>query len=159
VLPKLEVQAGMRFYEATSLIAAPPEQAWAVLVDIAAWPHWDSGVTAVDGRLAVGEELSIKVKANPGRTFPVKVMTLSGPDRMVFRGGMPLGLFTGERTYTLSPEGTGTRFAMREQYTGLLASLIFKSIPDLGPPFQQFADGLKQQVEGAPALRAPQSPL
>ncbi len=66
---------------------------------------------------------------------------------MVFRGGMPLGLFTGERTYTVRREGNRTRFAMREQYTGPLAPLIFKTIPDLGPSFQQFADGLKTQTE------------
>lgn len=60
---------------------------------------------------------------------------------------MPLGLFTGERTYTLTSEGTGTRFRMREEYTGPLAGMIFKSIPDLGPAFQQFADGLKQKTE------------
>jgi hypothetical protein len=60
---------------------------------------------------------------------------------------MPLGLFTGERTYTLQSEGQSTRFTMREQYSGPLASLIVRSIPDLGPSFQQFADGLKKQAE------------
>lgn len=137
----------MRSYEATSLIEAAPEQVWAVLADFAAWPSWDSGVTKVDGRLALGEKLSITVEANPGRAFPVKVVTLSEPDRMVFRGGMPLGLFTGERTYTLQRQGPATCFTMREQYTGPVAGMIFKSIPDLGPSFQQFADGLKRQTE------------
>ena len=66
---------------------------------------------------------------------------------MVFRGGMPLGLFAGARTYTLAPEGTATRFLMREEYTGPLAGMIFRSIPDLGPSFRQFADGLEQRVE------------
>ena len=137
----------MRSYQATAIIEAPPEEIWPVLTDIAAWPEWDSGVTNVHGRLAVGEKLKIRVEANPGRAFPVRVVTLSEPDRIVFRGGMPLGLFTGERTYTLQPEGASTRFPMREQYTGPLARMIFKSIPDLGPSFQQFANGLKQQTE------------
>ena len=137
----------MRSYEATTGIDAVPAQVWAVLSDIARWPSWDSGVTKVDGRLALDEKLSITVAANPGRAFPVKVVTLDEPDRIVFRGGMPLGLFTGERTYTLELAGTATRFTMRERYTGPLAGMIFKSIPDLGPSFQQFADGLKQQAE------------
>lgn len=137
----------MRSYEATALIQTPAEHVWRVLTDTAAWPDWDSGVTKVDGRLALGEKLSISVKTNPGRVFPVKVVTLAGPERIVFRGGMPLGLFTGERTYTLESEGAATRFTMREQYTGPLAGMIFKSIPDLGPSFQQFADGLKRQAE------------
>lgn len=38
---------------------------------------------------------------------------------MAWLGGMPLGLFKGVRTYTLTPEGEGrTRFVMREECTG-----------------------------------------
>lgn len=137
----------MRSYEASALIAATPERIWPVLTDAAAWPSWDSGVTKVDGRVALGEKLTIAVAANPGRAFPVKVVTLTPEARMVFRGGMPLGLFTGERTYTLAPQDGATLFTMREEYTGPLAGMIFKSIPDLGPSFRQFADGLKHRVE------------
>jgi hypothetical protein len=117
-----------------------------VLIDAAGWPDWNSGVTKVDGRPVLGQKLSITVAANPGRAFPVRVVELTAPERMVFRGGMPLGLFTGQRTYTLVPQGSQTRFTMREEYTGPLAGLIFKSIPDLGPSFRQFAEGLKQHV-------------
>jgi hypothetical protein len=137
----------VRAYEATTVIEATSAQIWPVLVDAGTWPEWDSGVSKVEGNVALGQKISITVEANPGRAFPVKVVELQAPDRMVFRGGMPLGLFTGQRTYTLVPEGTGTRFTMREEYTGPMAGLIFKSIPDLGPSFQQFADGLKQRVE------------
>ena len=37
---------------------------------------------------------------------------------------MPLGLFRGRRTFTLTPIDDAIRFEMREEYTGLLASLI-----------------------------------
>jgi hypothetical protein len=36
---------------------------------------------------------------------------------------------------------------MREEYTGPMLGAIWKSIPDLAPSFQQFADGLKKRVE------------
>ena len=137
----------MRSYEATSAIQATPERVWSILTDAGAWPAWDSGVTKVDGRLALGENLTVAVEANPGRPFPVKVVELSAPERMVFLGGMPAGLFTGRRTYSLVPEGDGTRFTMREEYTGPLAGMMFKSIPDLGPSFRRFAEGLKQRAE------------
>ncbi len=137
----------MRAYEATSLIHASPERVWEVLSDVASWPRWESGVTKVDGVLGLGEKLSISVEANPGRAFPVKVVTLREPQQIVVRGGMPLGLFTGVRTYTLDADGAGTRFTMREEYAGPLAGVIVRSIPDLGPSFQQFADGLKRQAE------------
>ena len=67
---------------------------------------------------------------------------------LVWSGGMPLGLFKGVRTYTLAPEGNGTtKFRMREEYTGPLLPMIWRSIPDLGPSFTQFANGLKQRAE------------
>jgi uncharacterized protein YndB with AHSA1/START domain len=137
----------MPSYEASSLIQATPERVWSILTDAAAWPNWDSGVTKVDGRVALGEKLTVAVEANPGRSFPVKVVQLSTPERMVFLGGMPVKLFTGRRTYSLVPEGNGTRFTMREEYTGPLAGMMIKSIPDLGPSFRRFAEGLKQRVE------------
>jgi len=69
---------------------------------------------------------------------------------MVWRGGMPFGLFTGTRTYTLSRQPDGrVRFGMREEYTGPLAGLIGRSIPDLAPSFARFAAGLKDRVETA----------
>jgi uncharacterized protein YndB with AHSA1/START domain len=143
----------MRAYEANSFIEAPPERVWLVLTDAAAWPDWDSGVTRVEGRIALGEKVSVTVAANPGRSFPVKVAQLDSPERMVFLGGMPAGLFTGRRTYTLAAEGTGTRFTMREEYTGPLAGMFFRSIPDLGPSFRRFADGLKHRAETPEGVR------
>lgn len=38
---------------------------------------------------------------------------------------------------------------MREEYTGPLVSLIWRSMPDLQPSFDQFAHGLKQHVESS----------
>jgi hypothetical protein len=78
------------------------------------------------------------------------VAEVDPPRRLVFTGGMPLGLFKGERTYVLEPGGAGTRFRMREQFTGPLAPLIGRSIPDLKPSFDQFAAGLKARTEGSP---------
>ena len=50
----------MRYYEARSTIAANAEAVWAVLIDGASWPKWDSGVDAVEGRIAMGETLKIR---------------------------------------------------------------------------------------------------
>ena len=140
-----------RSYEARSLIEATPAQVWATLTDVAAWPDWDSGVNTVEGELALGAKLTISVEANVGRSFAVTVKELSAPSRMVFRGGMPLNLFVGQRTYSLEPEDNGTRFTMREEYTGPLAGMITKRIPDLSPSFQQFADGLKEHISRRPS--------
>ena len=72
---------------------------------------------------------------------------MESPSRMVWADGMPLGLFKGERTFRLEPVGEGTRFSMVKADSGLLANMIFKSIPDLSDSFNQFADGLKARAE------------
>ena len=52
--------------------------------------------------------------------------------------------------FTLSPQANGTtKFNMREEYTGPLLPMMWRSMPDLGPSFTQFANGLKQQAETA----------
>ncbi len=138
----------MRAYEATATIEASADTIWTVLTDGPGFTQWDSGIVRVDGQIAPDEKITVVSKVNPGRTFPVKVTEFAPGKKMVWSGGMPLGLFKGVRTFDLAPEAGGTtRFSMREEYSGLLAGLIFRSIPDLGPSFEQFATGLKTRAE------------
>lgn len=138
----------MRHYEATSVISASPDTVWDVLCDGRHWPEWDSGVDAVEGTIAPGKKITIRSQAAPGRAFPVTVTAFEPPHRLRFTGGMPLGLFRGVRTYEVSPGADGgTAFRVREEYTGPLLGLIWRSMPDLGPSFTQFAAGIKQRVE------------
>jgi hypothetical protein len=144
----MEARMAARTYEATSVIDAPRSAIWDVLVDGPAWTEWDSAVVRVDGAIAPGAKVTVYPEVNPKRGFPVKVVEFAPGERMVWRGGMPLGLFTGTRTYTLTQQPDGkVRFVMREDYTGPLAGLIARSIPDLSSSFTRFAGGLKQRVE------------
>ena len=138
----------MKSYEASSAIAASPDTIWRILTDASGYAEWDSGVTRVDGRIAPDERIKVVSEANPGRAFAVKVTEFVAGRRMVWSGGMPLGLFRGVRTFTLSPDSNGaTRFSMREEYTGPMLPLIWRSMPDLAPSFTQFANGLKERAE------------
>jgi hypothetical protein len=138
----------MKAYDATTTIKASPETIWAILTDAPGFQAWDSGIERVEGRIVPGEKIKVISKVNPGRAFPVKVTEFTPGQRMTWSGGMPLGLFKGVRTFTLSPAEDGaTRFTMREEYSGPLLPMIWRSMPDLGPSFRQFADGLKQRAE------------
>jgi hypothetical protein len=139
----------MRSYESTSLIDARPDAIWAILTDARSYADWDSGVVRVEGDIAAHEKIKVVSEANPKRAFPVTVTELVAPERMTWSGGMPLGLFKGVRTFTLSPEDGVTRFRMREEYTGPMLPLIWRSMPDLQPSFEQFAAGLKARAERA----------
>jgi hypothetical protein len=125
----------VKAFETRIDIRAPAERIWSLL-------------TKVDGRIAVGETVKVHVKLAPGRAFPVKVAEMTPHERMVWRGGMPIpGLFKGERVYTLTKKGAEVEFHMREAFTGLLAPLIGKSIPDMQPAFDEFASALKKAAE------------
>jgi hypothetical protein len=137
----------MMSFEANADISASPDRIWTILVDGAKYPEWDSGVLSVDGRVAPGETIKVVSAANPGRTFPVKVTTFEPNTAMTWSGGLPLGLFKGVRTFTLTSAGDTTRFHMREAYSGPLSAMMSRSIPDLGPSFAQFAAGLKRRAE------------
>lgn len=138
----------MKFYETSATIQAEPDAIWLILIDAPGYTSWDSGIERVGGRIAHGEKLQVHSKASLGRTFPVKVVEFSPGAKMVWSGGMPLGLFKGVRTFTLAPQGDrSTRFTMREEYTGPLVPLIWRSMPDLQPSFEQFASGLKNKAE------------
>lgn len=140
----------MKAFDATSKIQANPEKIWSVLTDGAHYPEWDSGVLRVEGKIAPGEKIKVVSEVNPDRTFPVKVSEFLPGQRMVWSGGMPLGLFKGVRTFTLTTASDGgTEFHMREEYSGPLASMFTRSIPDLSPSFVRFATGLKRRAESA----------
>ena len=138
----------MKHFETSTTIDASPDRVWGVLADTASWPDWDSGVVRVEGELRQGERIKVVSELNPKRAYPVKVGELQPGRGMTWIGGMPLGLFRGMRRYTLTPEGEGrTRFEMREEFSGPLLPLIWRSMPDMNDSFRQFASGLKERVE------------
>jgi hypothetical protein len=137
----------MKAFETEIDIDAAPTIIWGLLTDAPGYTSWNTTVERVEGRIEPGETIKVYVKINPGKAFPVEVTEFVAPERMVWSGGMPLGLFTGQRTYSLTPADGSTHFAMREIYSGLLAPLITRSIPDLQPAFDEFAASLKQRAE------------
>jgi hypothetical protein len=128
-------------------IAAPPAAVWAVLVDTPNWPRFDPFCDRIEGVAALGQTIKAFTKLAPGRAFPVKVLTFDAPKTMVWSGGMPFGLFTGVRTYTITPRGSGAHFRMTEEFSGPMLALIGKSLPDMTEPFDAFCKGLKAEAE------------
>lgn len=136
-------------FSAHRTIDAPPDEVWRLLTDAAGYRAWNPAVVSVDGTIARGEKIKLVSVVNPKRTFTLTVAEFDAPHRMVWSDGMPLGLFRGVRTYTLTPAGEGrTEFVMEEVFSGPLAPLITKAIPDMTDSFDQFAGGLKAAAEG-----------
>jgi hypothetical protein len=141
----------MRTYSATTTIQASPETIWTILTDAPGYLTWEPNVTRIEGTIAAGEKVTIYSRLNPTRAFPLRVTEFVPSQRMTWTGGMPLGLFTGVRTFTLRPHGIGsTDFTLRETFSGPLLGLLGRSIPDLTPSFETFVAALKARAERAP---------
>lgn len=138
---------GLR-YHVERPINAPVQRVWDLMTDGPGIPSWNPTVISLDGTIAPGETIALTSTVNPKRSFKLKVVEMTAPGRMVWSSGMPLGLFKGERTYLMNEHDGVTTFSMTEEYSGLLAGLITKSIPDMTDSFEQFADGLKKAAEG-----------
>ena len=138
----------MRSFEAVTRIDASPAEVWAALVDVARWRDWNSGVDRVEGRVALGEPLTIYATMIRNRPFAVTVTELRPQEAMRWRGGLPLGLAVIERTYALDAQDDGgTVLSVREDHTGPLAGLLGRTTPDLNPSFRQFCAGTTALTE------------
>lgn len=139
----------MKSFSTSAVIHASKKLVWSILTDASSWTDWNTTVDRVDGQIALGEKITVHAKLSPGRAFPLKVSDFVPCERMVWTGGMPFGLFKGERIYTLTDRpDRSVQFTMSEGFSGLLAPLVTRSIPNLQPSFDEFASALKKCAEG-----------
>jgi hypothetical protein len=121
---------------------------WALLTDAKRFPVWNSTVTSIEGEIALGQKLALKVPLDPKRTFSPKVTRFEPAREMVWSDGFA-PMFRGVRTFTLRDKGAGTtEFAMREVFSGLMLPMIKGSLPDFAPAFEAYAADLKRAAEG-----------
>jgi hypothetical protein len=140
----------MLVFSAQTDINTSPEKVWQILTDASKYHEWDPGIIRLEGKIAPGEQLTIQAKVAPDRLFKPSVITFDPNRKMVWRSGMPLGLFQGTRTFLLEPQSDGkVSFTLREEYTGLLLPMIGKQLPDFNPIFAAFAAALKNRAENA----------
>src|ERR1700683_739100 len=115
----------MKAFAVNTSIRATPEHIRALLPDAASYTRWNHTVEKVDGKIARGERITVHPKINASRAFPIKVAEFEPPRRMVWTGGMPLGLFRGERTFMLTAGLNGVgEFSVGVAYGGVMAPLI-----------------------------------
>ncbi|MBT8361874.1 MAG: SRPBCC domain-containing protein [Desulfobacterales bacterium] len=138
----------MKTYNVAVTINADVDRIWSILTHSSKYAEWNASVEKIEGDIALGQKIKVYAKITPDRAFPVKVVELIPSRKMVWLGGMPLGLFKGIRTFTLESKGAGTaEFLMHEVFSGLLAPLITRFMPDLTDSFHQFAHSLKRKAE------------
>ena len=128
-------------------IQAPPARIWKLLTDAPRFPSWNSTVTSLDGEIALGHKLALRVPLDPKRTFRPKVTALVPNESMVWSDGFA-PMFRGVRTFALTPGPAGvTTFEMTETFSGMMLPMIKGSLPDFGPAFETYAADLKRAAE------------
>jgi uncharacterized protein YndB with AHSA1/START domain len=134
----------------TKSIGAPPTTVWNLLADLRAQAKWNSTLTSIEGKVALGERVSFKVPVAPGQTFSPKVVVYDEPKSMVWRlNRWPL--LVSDRTYRLVPGPNGsTELTIDEVFQGLLMPLIAKSLPDFGAMFERTVADLHAAAEESP---------
>jgi len=132
-------------YGVATHIDAPPDQVWAVLVDATRYPEWNSTIVSLDGDIAADGRIRLVSTLDPKRTFKLQISTFEPPSSLVWEDGN--AMFRGVRTFTLTPEDSGTRFEMKEAMTGTMLKMIAPKLPDFAPSFEAFARDLKAEVE------------
>ena len=138
----------MLHYRAETIINAPAAAVWEVqvLTDAAHYPDWDPYAERIEGDIAVGNKLRAFSTLSLGQLFPVKVTVLDG-SKMVWQSKLPLGSFSGTRTFTVTEADGHCHFWIEETFDGWLLPLFKRRIPDMSEPFAAFAAGLKARAE------------
>ncbi len=139
----------MPHYEVARDIGAEPSVVWKILTDADRLADGTFSVIKIEGTIAEGQKIRLWSDVDPDRAFSIHVRDVRPNASMVWENGLPFGLFKGSRRFEVTPVEGGTRFHMREDYTGALAGMMFKMIPDLQPSFETFGDGVKAAAEGA----------
>jgi hypothetical protein len=143
------LDAAMLEYRSTVSIQATPEAVWAIVTDGPGYAMWNPEINRVDGTIALGQKIKAHVVLHGGKVQPVsvKVIEFDPLRRMVWRGGMPFGLFTGLRSFILTPRDGAVEFTMHIKFSGLCAKPIAKSLGDRQPDIDAFCAGLKTWAE------------
>ncbi|WP_427006349.1 SRPBCC domain-containing protein [Pseudarthrobacter sp. H2] len=136
----------MKSFEAEAMIYARSSTVWDIITDAGNFTVWASGITRIDGQVRNGGTIRIRTRTGGNRTFRLRVRQIPG-EVMTWTGGLPLSLFTGVRTFTLSPQGGKTHLRVREDFSGPLIGLIGRAVPDMGQDCTGYVNAVKERAE------------
>lgn len=128
-------------------VRAPAAAVWAALLDLAAWPAWNS-VTA-DGALVVGGRLWIGVRLGGRRVrLPARVVVLDAERELTWDGGVP-GLLRAVHGFRVTPLDAGrTALEHHETFSGVAVAALPRLIGRTpGASHRRVAERLAARVE------------
>ncbi|MFE4228804.1 SRPBCC family protein [Arthrobacter sp. NPDC056886] len=133
--------------EGETLINARSSTVWDIITDARNYTVWESGITHIRGELRNGGTIRIRSHTGGNRTFRLRVQQVPG-EAMTWTQGLPLGLLTGVRTFTLEPRGGMTHLRVKEEFTGPLCGLLLcEFVSDTQQAFNDYVDAVRKRAE------------
>ena len=109
----------------------PVSDVWDALVDVQSWEKWNSFIPMVEGSLAVGNKMKIKV-VSPGMKemiFEPVVYEIENHQKISWGGGFLLFVYNGVHEFLLEKiDDNTTRFRQIEKFQGPIVLLMKKMI-------------------------------
>ncbi len=133
-------------FHVETVIAATPEEVWAILTDTASYPEWNPVFIEVVGAYAEGGKVQNKVRDPDGKilemTAEIRVLR---PEREIRQfGGLP-GIITFDHQWILEPVPEGTRVIQHETDQGIY--LWFWNSDWIEPSYQSVLTALEERLK------------
>lgn len=141
----------MKQIETEILINEKPEKVWSILTDFENHPAWNPFIKSIKGKQSVGEILTVSIKppGGNGMTFKPEVLVFEPNKEFRWKGKLGIkGIFDGEHYFKLIGQENGnTKFIHGEIFTGILVSLMGKTLDKTSEGFDLMNRSLKEECE------------
>ena len=144
------LEDAMRTIEATTVIDAPANAVWGVLVDTARYPEWNPFIRRLDGDLVAGGRIAVEIAPPGGRpmTFRPTVTVLEPGRRLEWLGrlGLP-GVFDGRHSFEVTALADGrSELRHTETFSGVLVPLTGKTLARTAEGFESMNAAVADRV-------------
>lgn len=115
-----------------TVIDAPMERIWQVLMDFDSYPQWNPFIRSIRGKPDAGSRLEVELGASGTRPMRFRPTVMAVVPNREFRwlGHLGIrGLFDGEHIFELSPlSPASTRFIQRERFRGIFLPFLARRL-------------------------------
>jgi len=134
-------------------INATPAAVWNVLTDFAAYPDWNPFIRSIQGEIAQGEQIEVRIQPSGAKsmTFRPTVLVAEADRELRWLGRLLLpGVFDGEHRFVIEKLADDrVLFQHSENFSGILLPLLRSGLgKDTKRGFLEMNLALKARAEG-----------
>ena len=136
----------MALIKSQRLINACRSTVWDIITDARNFTVWDSGITAVSGRIRNGGTIIFRTLTGGRRSFRVHVEQIPG-EVMTWTRAVSPGLGKSVRTFSLSRHDGMTRLRVWDENRGPLRGLIRSPFSATNQDLDDFINAVRKRAE------------